>query len=65
MTELIVTKVQAIIASCTNEAHIQVATQTVNLVCFEPGLGLTATQVNHLLNLLNKKILALQAQLRN
>lgn len=64
MTELIVTKVQAIIASCTNEQHIQVATQTVNLVCFEPGLGLSSTQVNQLLNALNKKISALQAEIR-
>lgn len=63
MHDTIVQKVLAIIASCTNEQHIQVATQTVNLVCFEPGVGLSTTQVNHLIHQLNQRIHQLQLEL--
>jgi len=63
MNELIVQKVTSIINSCTNEQHIQVASQTVNLVCFEPGVGLTTNQTNTLLELFNKRVKTLQSKL--
>lgn len=65
MNEVIVTKALAIIDSCLNEQHIEVATKFVNLVCFEPGVGLTSNQTQRLLNALNQKINELQQQLRN